>query len=257
MWRHILFRVVGFSVLVLVISACSFENSPKRLPAYLTPAPATGERTGASQVLPTGEVTGALVVINDTGFPKSAPELQAGTRQHLGAYLQAEIQKQLPIRLASIVFPEALQPNGSAEPFVQLAKEQQVPYLLLAVLSSAEWEVPDRFPLGGFQQGGLRGGGLVGYRAENYARVELALLDGLTGRPIVTTDGRAWATLERLAVPLESNVYPVVRREQSQPPIYPDSEGDAFETLRWVSGQDAIAQAVMHLEQAWNKGKTS
>jgi hypothetical protein len=52
-------------------------------------------------------------------------------------------------------------------------------------------------------------------------------------------------------------VYPVVRREQSQPPIYPNSEGDAFETLRWVSGQDAIAQAVMHLEQAWNKGKTS
>ena len=132
-----------------------------------------------------------------------------------------------------------------------------MPYLLLAVLSSSEWEVPDRLPLGGFQQGGLRGGELVGYRAENYARLELALLDGQTGRPVVTTDGQAWATLERLAVPLESNVYPVVRRAQTQPPIYPNSEEDAFETLRWVSGQDAIAQAVMHLGGAWEKDKSS
>ena len=255
MWRHM---SIGVGLVVCVLgSGCSLENSPKRLPAYLTPVSATGDGAVASHAIPNGEVTGALVVINDTGFAKSAPGLQAGTRQHLGEYLQAEIQKQLPIRLSSIVFPEALQPNGSAEPFVQLAKEQQVSFLLLAVLSSAEWEVPDRLPLGGFQQGGLRGGGLVGYRAENYARVELALLDGLTGRPIVTTDGLAWATLERLAVPLKSNVYPVVRREQSQPPIYPNSEGDAFETLRWVSGQDAIAQAVMHLEQAWKKDKTS
>ena len=69
------------------------------------------------------------------------------------------------------------------------------------------------------------------------------------------TDGQAWATLERLAVPLESNVYPVVRRAQTQPPIYPKSESDAFETLRWVSGQDAIAQAVMHLEEEWNKDR--
>jgi len=256
MWLHILSRVAGLVVLVLV-SACSFENSPKRLPAYLAAVPATGEVVATSHTLPRGEVTGALVMINDTEFPKSAPGLRAGTQQHLGEYLQAEIQKQLPIHVSSMVFPDGIHPNGSPEPFIQLAKDQKVPYLLLAVLSSSEWEVSDRLPLGGFQQGGMRGGGLVGYRAENYAHVELALLDGQTGRPIVTTDGRAWATLERLAVPLESNVYPVVRREQSQPPIYPKSEGDAFETLRWVSGQDAIAQAVMHLEQAWKSGKVS
>jgi hypothetical protein len=256
MWRQIL-MVVGLLGLILN-SACSFENSPKRLPAYLTPVSAAGDVADTSHSFPSGDVTGALVVINDTGFEKSAPGLEAGTRQHLGEYLQAEIQKQLPIQLSSIVYPEALQPNGSTDQLVQVAKDQDVPYLILAVLSSSEWEVPDRLPLGGFTQGtGLRGGGLVGYRAENYARVELALLDGQTGRPIVTTDGQAWATLERLAVPLESNVYPVVRRAQTQPPIYPKSEADAFETLRWVSGQDAIAQAVMHLEEEWKKGKAS
>jgi len=250
--------LMGVGLVGLIFgSGCSLDNTPKRLPAYLTPVPAKGEVAPASHTLPIGEITGALVVINDSGFPKSAPELQTGTQQNLGEHLQAEIQKQLPIHLSSIVYPQALLPNGSSEQFVQLAKDYGVPYLLLAVLSSSEWEVPDRLPLGGFEQGGLRGGSLVGYRAENYARAELALLDGQTGRPIVTTDGLAWATLERLAVPLESNVYPVVRREQSQPPIYPNSEGEAFETLRWVSGQDAIAQAVMHLEQAWKTGKIS
>lgn len=255
MWRQMLMVIV---VLCLIsTSACSFDNSPKRLPVYLIPVSAAENVAATSHSLPNGDVTAALVVINDTGFEKSAPSLQASTRQHLGEYLQTEIQKQLPVLLPSIIYPEELQPNGSEEQFVQLAKDQHMPFLLLAILSSSEWEVPDRLPLGGFQQGGLRGGGLVGYRAENYARVELALLDGQTGRPIVTTDGQAWATLERLAVPLESNVYPVVRRAQTQPPIYPNSEADAFETLRWVSGQDAIAQAVMHLEEEWKKGKVS
>ena len=250
MWRYIS-MVLGL-VGVVLGSACSFDNSPKRLPAYLSPASSNEKASSIHGSLPNGEFTGALVVINDTGFTKFAPGLQVETRQGLGEYLRAEIEKQLPIHLSSIIYPEALQPNGSTEQFIQLAKDQQSPFLLLAVLSSSEWEVPDRLPLGGFQQPtGMRGSGLVGYRAENYARVELALVNGQTGQQMVTTDGQAWATLERLAVPLESNVYPVVRREQSQPPIYPNSEGDAFETLRYVSTQDAIAQAVMHLEQAW------
>jgi hypothetical protein len=256
MWRYIM-MVVGLLVLMVGGACSSFDNTPKRLPGYLTPVSATGEAAVTGHTLPLGDITGVLVVINDTGFQKSAPGLQPGTLQNLGGYLQEEVQNQLPIQLSSVLYPDGLKPDGSADQFIQLAKDHGVPYLLLAVLSSSEWEVPDRLALGGFQQGGLRGGGLVGYRAENYARLELALLDGQTGRPVVTTDGQAWATLERLAVPLESNVYPVVRRSQTQPPIYPNSEGDAFDTLRWVSGKDAIAQAVMHLEVTWKQAKAS
>ena len=255
-WRQIM-MVIG--VLGLISgSACSIENSPKRLPAYLSSVSVPGGSVADSSSLPTGEVTGTLVVVNDSGFEKSAPKLRPGTLQNLGGHLQEEIHKQLPIQLSSVIYPDGLQPNGSAAQFIQLAKAQDVPYLILAVLSSSEWEVPDRLPLGGFEQPtGLRSSGLVGYRAENYSRLELAVLDGQTGRPVLMTDGQAWATLERLAVPLESNVYPVVRRAQTQPPIYPKSESDAFETLRWVSGQDAIAQAVMHLGEELNKAKVS
>ena len=252
MWRST-FLTFGLFVACLC-SACSIENSPKRLPAYLSQVPVEGEMAGLETLLANEDVTAALVVMNDTGFEKSAPGLQEATLQSLGTYLQAEIQKQVPMDVSSIIYLDPSQTNGVRDPFVQLAKEEHAPFLLLAVLSSSEWEVPDRLPLSGFQQPtGLRGGGLVGYRAENYARLELALIDGKTGQPVVTSDGQAWATLERLAVPLESNVYPVVRRPQTQPPIYPNSEEDAFETLRWVSGHDAIEQAVMHLEEAWTK----
>ena len=255
MWRHIL-TVVGLLVLVLN-GACSFNNTPKRLPVYLTPMPATGEAAVKGNTLPLGDITGALVVINDTGFQESAPGLQPGTLQNLGGYLQEEVHKQLPIQLSSVLYPDGLKPNGSADQYIQLAKDHGVPYLLLAILSSSEVEFSDRFPLGGTQGGGGGRGWLVGWRAENYARLELALLEVQSGKLMVSKDGQAWAVLERLAVPMESNVYPVVRRAQIQAPIYPNSEGDAFETLRWVSGQDAIAQAVMHLGGAWEKAKTS
>ena len=255
MWRHIL-TVVGLLVLVLN-GACSFNNTPKRLPVYLTPMPATGEAAVKGNTLPLGDITGVLVVINDTGFQESAPGLQPGTLQNLGGYLQEEVHKQLPIQLSPVLYPDGLKPNGSADQYIQLAKDHGVPYLLLAILSSSEVEFSDRFPLGGTQGGGGGRGWLVGWRAENYARLELALLEVQSGKLMVSKDGQAWAVLERLAVPMESNVYPVVRRAQIQAPIYPNSEGDAFETLRWVSGQDAIAQAVMHLGEAWKKVKTS
>jgi len=255
MWRYIM-MVVGLLVLVLN-GACSFDNTPKRLPAYLPPAPAKGEAAVKSVTLPEGKVTGALVMINDTGFQKSAPGLEPGTLQNLGGYLQEEIQNQLPIQLSSVLYPDGIKPDGSADQYIQLAKDHGVPYLLLAILSSSEWEVSDHFPMGGALEGGGGRGWLLGWRDENYARLELALLEVQSGKLVVSTDGQAWAVLNRLVVPMESNVYPVVRRAQTQPPIYPNSEEDAFDTLRWVSGKDAITQAVMHLGEAWKKAKTS
>lgn len=255
MWRHIWLIVAllgSFSSF-----GCSLDNTPKRLGAYL-PQPTGQTGVLAKMALPADGVTSVLVVLNDSGFEKSAPELRRGTLENLGEHLKTEINKQLPIQINSVVYPDGLKPNGSADQFIQFAKEKNVPYALVAVLSSSEWEVFDRLPMQGMQQGGgMRGAGMPGYRVENYARLELALLDVQTGQKIVATDGQAWATLERLVVPIESNVYPVVRRDLTQPPIYPNSEGEEYETLRWVSGQDAIAQAVMHLEELWRKNRAT
>jgi hypothetical protein len=191
--------------------------------------------------------------VNDSGFHRSAPELRRETLENLGEHLHATLHRQLPIQLDTVVYPEELKPDGSAAPFIHIAQTYNVPYLLLAVFSSTEREIFDKLYLMPRQGGGLASTGMPGYRAENYARVELALLHGQTGESVLSADGQAWAELERLKVPLESNVYPVVRRPLTQPPIYPSSEEDAHETLRWVSGQDAMAQAVLNLKKLWKK----
>ncbi len=126
MWRHIL-MVVGLLVLVLGGACSSFDNTPKRLSAYLTPVPVSKGTTVAKVPLPTTKISAALVVINDHGFQKSAPALQPGTLQDLGKNLQSVLEKQVPIQLVTVVYPEALQPTGSSDQFVSLAKEHGVP----------------------------------------------------------------------------------------------------------------------------------
>ncbi len=252
MWRQNRLVVAGVLISLLVSACAALENSPPRLLSYLAADSSEKISVEKSITIPSERITGTLVVINDAEFPKAAPHLKKETLQSLGGYLQAEIQKQVPVTLDTLVFPEDIIPSGSPDRLKQLGEEQGVPYVILAVLSGAEWEVPERLPLDGFSQGtGLRSPGLVGYRAENYSRLEIAVLDVKTGKVLVMSDGKDWATLERLATPMESNVYPVVRRALTQPPIYPNSDRDAFETLRWASGQGAIDQAVMHLKEAW------
>ena len=251
MYRH-LCLCMGFLVLLLS-SGCAFDSTPKRLSAYVTPDPSTKTPPVSKVSLPPGKTSAALVVVNDHAFEKSAPALDPSTLQVLGVHLQSVLQEQLPIQLTTVLYPDDIQPTGSPDPFLRLVKGEEVPYLFLAILSSSEVEVPERFPLQGNQMGGGGRGSVLGYRAENYARLELALLDVHTGQVVANTDGQAWAYLERLAVPLESNVYPVVRLDLTQPPIYPNTEEDAFETLRWVAGKSAINQAVMHFEQLWKQ----
>ncbi|MEO8325667.1 MAG: hypothetical protein ABI618_07440, partial [Nitrospirota bacterium] len=133
MWRHI-WLIVG---LLCSFSSfgCSLDNTPKRLGAYL-PQPSAQEGVVTKTTLPPEGVTSILVVLNDSGFEKSAPELRRGTLENLGEHLKTQIQKQVPIQITSVVYPEDSKPNGTADQFIQLAKEQNVPYLLLAVLSS-------------------------------------------------------------------------------------------------------------------------
>ena len=125
-------------------------------------------------------------------------------------------------------------------------------YIIMTILSSTEIEVPDRLPFQASGQGILGPGLLGGYRAENFALAELALVDVEAKKVVARADGQAWASLERLDVPLESNVYPVVRLGLEVPPIYPTEENRAHDVMRAVASSAAINQAVMHLKEAWD-----
>lgn len=245
-------RVVSIMALSLMLSACSASPAP-RLDAYLGPASrAEGAKGDAKLSIPEGGFPAALVVLNDTSGPKAAPRLSEETLTALTKRLQLLAEENFPIRITDVLRPDGIEPRGEPGQFTELARSRGAEYVLLAIFSSAENEVPSQLPLQGFQQGGSSRGTALGYLAENYALVELALLDGATGAPLVAAGGRAWSTLERLNVPIESNVYPVVRRSQRVAPIYP-AEENAKDVMRGVSADEAIDQAVMHMNDAWKK----
>ena len=87
--------------------------------------------------------------------------------------------------------------------------------------------------------------------SENYALVELALLDTQACRALIQAQGQAYSTLKKLDVLITpNNIYPVVRRALMNPPIYPDPE-HADDTLRGVASDDALKQALIHLKEEW------
>ncbi|RMH08258.1 MAG: hypothetical protein D6704_03455 [Nitrospirae bacterium] len=235
--------LIGF---ILVGGGCLSSLPPPKLPHYLgTPLPIQKQPVTLKEPLHAD-----LLVLNDTSGKYSPPPLSKDTMDALTKSLRTNLGRTISIVIEEVL-PAQEFASGNVLPSLQaFARRQGKRYLMLAVFSSVEVEAPDRLPLQGILAGGS---GLVGYRVENYALAELALLDVRTGQILVQADGRAWAVLKRLAVPLASNVYPVVRRNWTFPPIYPDSDEVAYEVLRQVASQDALEQALFHLKERWNR----
>lgn len=240
--------------LVLVWAVgCTAGWPPARLDLYLS-----SPRTGAPPRFSVNELREVplkvgLWILNDTGSPDSAPKLSDASFAVLTEHVQRQLIRSVPIEVIGMTHAVEPAPLKSRDaPPLQWGKDHGVDYLVVAVLSSTEIEVPERFPWRGSSPGAIGRGLLSGYRAENLALAELALVDVLTGHALIRVEGYAWASLDRLDVPLESNVYPVVRRNLEDPPIYPEKEEDARDVMRAVAGHDAVDQAVMRLKAAWD-----
>lgn len=191
-----------------------------------------------------------LLVINDTLAPDSAPPLSQDQLQALTEWLRGRINQDFPISIEQVLSVDAVQPTGTVDHIAELGNAQELRYVVLAVLSSSESEVPERFLLGGVTQGGGGRGQVVGYHVENYALAEIAILDVERRQVLLQVTGQDWASLDRLKVPLASNVFPVIHRAQQTAPIYP-SEEEAYDVLRGVAAGEALAQALMHMKEAW------
>jgi len=191
-----------------------------------------------------------LLVINDISAEDSAPALSDKARAFLTDQVRRRVQTALPIRIVTVFArTEAALPHDSQK-LRQLAQEQAVPYLLLALFSSAESEGPTYLGLDGSPEQGGRRPNIPGCEANNYALAELAILDVARGQLVARADGRAWSQLLRLYVRIKSNMYPVIHRSLRAAPIYP-SEDQAKDVLRSIAGDEALEQAVMHLQESW------
>ena len=244
----LLLTILG--ILCLVSGGCG-EWSQARLDAYLGQQPAHDLSRFADL---SGVVQAGLVVFNDTTGPDSAPKLSEASLASLTEHVRQQLMHAVPLDVVHVV--HSPNPGASPPPFttvLQWANDRQVAYLVMTILSSSEIEVPERFPWRGSTLGAIARGLLFGYRAENLALAELALIDVRTGHVLARVEGNAWASLDRLDPPIESNEYPVVRRNLEDPPIYPEKEADAHDVMRAVAAGDAIDQAVLHLKEVWGR----
>ena len=229
--------------------ACGTET-PARMNAYLGPA-AKQAASSEAPSLPSGGIQAGLLVINDTTAPGSAPPLSPEAFAALSEGIRVQVMNAIPISFVKVLDGNGITPTGNPQEMVNVARQEGVSYLMVAILSSNESEVPTYLPINGIIQGGGGPPTTPGYEAQNFALAELALVDGQTGSPIVQTHGRAYATLYRLNVPTESNAYPVVVRSRLFNPIFPQGN-NAHDTLRGIAADDAIKNSVMKLATEWN-----
>ena len=246
-------RFLSWVMILLVanmLAACGTET-PARMGAYLGPAPGKAAPPSKQALeLPEGGIQAGLLVINDTTAPGSAPSLSQETLASLTEGIRILIMKAVPITFVKVLDNTGIVPQGNPQQLIDRAKQEGLAYLMLAILSSNESEIPTYLPINGIIQGGGGPNTVPGYEAQNFAIVEFALLDGTTGRTLINVHGRAYSTLYRLNVATESNAYPVVTRSRLFNPIFPKGN-NAHDVLRGIAGDDAIKQSVLHLREAW------
>lgn len=246
------FMTVALSLIAVVLGGCTQHPLP-RMDGYLGSA---GQGAGNGVVFQPGQKNGplsaGLLLANDTSAQRSAPALSEKAKAFLANQVRERVERATPIRLVQVLTvgdPSRPQDQGT---LAGLAGEQGCTHVLVALFSSEESEVPTYLPLTGDpEQGGGRPG-VPGYEADNYALAELALIDAASGQVVARSEGRAWARLNRLNVPINSNAYPVIHRSQRVAPIYPP-EADAKDILRSIAGDEALEQAVSKLQEAWPK----
>lgn len=237
---------------VCALSACATQPS-SRLEAYLGSSAAGGGAITVDRVsVPAGPLEAGLLIINDTTAPDSSPMLSASAKAYLANQIKARVEGALPVRIVAILDPRDVAQGQSRPDIGQMSRDQGASYLLLAVVSNAESEVPLRLPLTGDpEQGGGRPG-VSGFEMRTNALAELALLDTASGRLVARAEGQAWNRLNRLYVPIQSNSYPVIHRSLRVAPIYPKEE-NAKDIARSLAGDEAVEQAVYQLQELWRK----
>lgn len=249
-------RLWGLIAVVCAIGACTTQPSP-RMDHYLR---AANVQSGGSSEAPTAMQAArpaagaplelALWLINDHGAPGASPALSSGAMAFVRDHLVDRIQGALPVRITRVVdLPPGSEPTSLAGDTLR-AQAQGAPYVLLAVVSQAESEVPLRLPLlADPEQGGGRPA-VPGFEMRTNALVEFAVLEVSSGRIVAKAEGQAWNRLNRLYVPVQSNAYPVIHRSLRVAPIYPPEE-HAKDIARSLASDEAVEQAVSHLKEQW------
>jgi hypothetical protein len=158
-----------------------------------------------------------------------------------------ELENKVPLDIQEVVRLETLQKGNSAEQLKGLAKDEKFEFVILILTSSEEVKTPAYLDASSPDVGILPGNEI-----QNYALVEVALVDLQSGKSLIQAHGRSYALLEQLDVPLESNRYPLVKGSAMTNRMYP-TEDMALEVLRTVALEEALDQAIMKFDHEWRE----
>ena len=97
-----------------------------------------------------------------------------------------ELENKVPVRIQEVVRLEELQPGKSIEQLKRLGKTQKLEFVLLVLTSSEEVQNPAYLDASSPDVGVLPGNEI-----ENYALVEIALVDLQSGKSLIQAHGRS------------------------------------------------------------------
>lgn len=249
-WRPTTAALVASSWLAAGLLCACTSQPPARLDAYLGPDNTRIEdsRTAQSSALP-GSLNAGLVVINDTTAPESAPPLSDSALLTLTDETRQRIGRTLPIDVTGTVPSTDLRPGEDRQALVHLAARSNLRYLMVAVVSNVEASAPAMFTA-------VAGSTPApGQTVDVFTLVELALLDGETGKILVRGNGRDQARLNQLNDQTESNEFPAIvrsigTRETST------SRSNIRDTLYLTAASDALDRALLRFSEAWEARRT-
>ena len=233
-----------------LLSACAGTLPESRLSTYV---PISIIQPGLLSTSPT-PLNVALVIMNDAAGKDSAPPLSDEELRPVPELFRTRMERELPVKVVKETLVRANSDRAENLSWKQIANEQGVGTLLIAVLSHVEKRSQDSLLLDGSHEGGGAMGTVLGSVTSDFALVELALLDTKADRVLARAEGRGWATLEEIDSGLASNVYPAIRKAGRTQRYFPPREDrDKRAALRWIAGEDALSQAVAHLKERWGR----
>ena len=234
--------------LSLSISGCSGVSPSSHMPTLIEQDPhpswaLQGKISPASQE----KLQVGLAVVPDVVQSNPPTTLSEDSLERFTARTKSALERKVPLEIQDVVRLETLQQGKSMEQLQGLGKDEDIEFVILIMTSSDEVTTPAYLDASSPDVGILPGNEI-----QNYALVEVALVDLQSGKSLIQAHGRSYALLEQLDVPIESNRYPLVKGSVNANRFYP-TDDMALEVLRTVALEEALDQAIMRFDSQWRE----
>ena len=235
-----------FLLIPFIIGGCAGASPPSYMPALLEQDPHPNSvMQGKIPETPGQRLPVGLALVPNVQNTDSPTPLSENALTRFTVITKSKLESTIPLDIQEVVRLDTFQRGTGVEELKGLSKDDQVEFVILILTSSEEVKTPAYLDASAPDVGILPGNEI-----ENYALVEVALVDIRSGRSLIQAHGRSHARLEQLDVPIESNRYPLVQGSAHTNRYFP-SEGKEIDVLRAVALDEALDQALLQFDSKW------